>query len=153
MAKYYCRINAVRGGFFDSGVHGEIGSSGCTIPDGAKEIDDELHAYLVAAQSSGKLILPDADGYPIAIDPPTPDDEELAAIERLWRDAQLSVTDPLVSRHRDEVEEGGLTTLTPEQYAELQSYRRLLRDWPQEDQFPLVKYRPPTPIWLSAQST
>jgi hypothetical protein len=153
MAKFYSRIDDARGGFFDSDTHGEVGSPGCTIPKGAKQITDELHADLVAAQSGGKLIVPDPEGYPIAIDPPPPDAETLAEAERVWRDGQLALTDPLVSRHRDEVEEGVSTSITTEQYAELQAYRRQLRDWPQGSLFPLAEHRPTAPIWLSEQAT
>lgn len=153
MAKFYSCIDEARGGFFDSDVHGEVGSPGCTIPNGAKEVTDELHADLVAAQSEGKLIVPDRDGYPVAIDPPPPDAEALAEAERAWRDAQLALTDPLVSRHRDEVEEGGSTTLAAEQYTELQAYRRQLRNWPQGEEFPLAEHRPPAPSWLAEQTT
>lgn len=99
------------------------------------------------------MIIPDRDGYPVAIDPPPPDAEALAEAERAWRDAQLALTDPLVSRHRDEVEEGGSTTLAAEQYTELQAYRRQLRDWPQGEQFPLAEHRPPAPSWLAEQTT
>jgi hypothetical protein len=151
MGKFYSRIDDNRGGFFDSATHGDVGSPGCTIPKGAKEITDVYHEELVAAQSAGKLIVPDLDGYPIAVDPPPPDAEALAEAERVWRDGQLALTDPLVSRHRDEIEEGGETSLTADQYAELQAYRRQLRDWPQGDQFPLAEHRSPTPTWLSAQ--
>lgn len=151
MGMFYSRIDDWRGGFFDAATHGEIGSLGCTIPEGAKEVTDEYHQQLVVAQSAGKLIVPDADGYPIAIDPPPPNAEALAEAERAWRDGQLALTDPLVSRHRDEVEVGGLTTLAPEQYAELQGYRRLLRDWPQGAQFPLIDHRPIAPPWLIEQ--
>lgn len=148
MSKFYSCIDEARGGFFDSDVHGEVGSPGCTIPNGAKKVTDELHADLVAAQSEGKLIVPDRDGYPVAIDPPPPDAEALAEAERAWRDAQLALTDPLVSRHRDEIEEGGTTSLSIEHYAELQAYRRQLRDWPQGIEFPVGDHRPISPSWM-----
>lgn len=147
---YYCRINDTRGGFFDSKDHGEIGSPGCTIPEGAKKITDAQHAELLAAQDNGKLIVPDADGYPIAIDPPRPSDEDLAAVERVWRDQCLSETDSVVTRHRDELEDGSETTLTSAQYAELQAYRRALRSWPGAGEFPMSEHRPPAPEWLSS---
>lgn len=92
------------------------------------------------------------DGYPVLIDPPPLDSLELESIERAWRDAQMALTDPLVSRHRDEVEEGGSTTLAAEQYTELQAYRRELRDWPQGDQFPLADHRPEAPPWFTEKS-
>lgn len=91
------------------------------------------------------------DGYPLLIDPPPVTAEQLEAIERVWRDGLLSPTDALVSRHRDELEMGGITTFTAEQYTELQIYRRLLRDWPQGAEFPLTDHRPVAPPWLSTQ--
>ncbi len=72
------------------------------------------------------------NGFPILVDPPPPSLEEAADAERHWRTAQLAATDGLVARDRDELEDGGGTTLTTEQYAELQTYRRELRDWPQD---------------------
>ncbi|RON16040.1 phage tail assembly chaperone [Pseudomonas frederiksbergensis] len=148
MTIYYGCINQVRGGFFDTKDHGEIGSPGCSIPSGAREITDEVHRHLIEAQSVGKLIVPDPAGYPIAIDPPPPGAEELAAIERAWRDARLAETDGVVSRHRDEQEEGVETTLSADQYAELQAYRRALRNWPDAGEFPLIDHRPQAPEWL-----
>lgn len=89
------------------------------------------------------------NGQPVLIDPPPLDSEVLAETERAWRDAQLALSDPLVSRHRDEIEESGATSITAEQYAELQAYRRQLRDWPQGSQFPLAEHRPIAPLWLT----
>ncbi|KAF2395399.1 phage tail protein [Pseudomonas frederiksbergensis] len=149
MTMYYYRVDATRCGFLNSAVHGEIGSPDCTIPEGAKEITEEQHAELVAAQSNGKLIVPGPDGCPLAIDPPPLSVAEQEVAERAWRDAQLAPTDGIVSRHRDELEEGIPTTLTAEQYAELQVYRRLLRNWPQGAEFPLVDHRPVSPGWLT----
>lgn len=148
MSKFFSRIDDSRGGFFDPAVHGEIGSPGCTIPAGAKEITDKQHAELMAAVDNGKLIVPDADGFPVAIEPLPASAEEQAQAERAWRDTQLAATDGVVSRHRDEVEVGGGTTLTAEQYAELQAYRQELRKWPQGEEFPLVDHRPVAPTWL-----
>jgi len=77
---YYYRIDETRGGFFDSKDHGEIGSLNCTIPEGAKEITDKQYAELIAAQGNGKLIVPDADGYPVLQAPEVPDRDVLEAI-------------------------------------------------------------------------
>lgn len=54
------------GGFYDAGVHGDA------IPADAIEITVEEQAALLAAQSSGKRIVADANGHPIAVDPPAP---------------------------------------------------------------------------------
>ncbi|CEL27855.1 phage tail assembly chaperone [Pseudomonas fluorescens] len=90
------------------------------------------------------------NGYPILVDPPPPSAEAAADIERRWRTAQLAATDGLVARDRDELEDGGGTTLTTGQYAELQTYRRQLRDWPQGSFFPFSEHRPVAPSWLEA---
>ena len=133
-------------GFYDSSINS-------SMPVDVIEITAERHQQLLLGESQGKVIDFTPESGPELIDPPPPSAEALAAAERDWRDWQLLLTDPLVSRHRDEVEEGGSTSITPEQYTELQGYRRLLRDWPQGDQFPLAEHRPPAPTWLSAQST
>ncbi|WP_277760870.1 hypothetical protein [Pseudomonas sp. A34-9] len=90
------------------------------------------------------------NGYPILVDPAPLSADEAADAERRWRTAQLAVTDGLVARDRDELEDGGGTTLTTEQYAQLQTYRRELRDWPQGSFFPFSEHRPLAPNWLAA---
>ncbi|MFJ2429482.1 phage tail assembly chaperone [Pseudomonas sp. NPDC087804] len=91
-----------------------------------------------------------ANGYPILVDPPTPSADQAAETERHWRTSQLAATDGLVARDRDELEDGGGTTLTTDQYTELQTYRRALRDWPQGSFFPFSEHRPVAPRWLAA---
>jgi hypothetical protein len=137
---------ALDNGFYSPVIHS-------VIPPDAVEISDSLYFELLRGQESGKRIEPDRQGNPRLVDPPPLDAEELAAVERAWRDAQLALTDPLVSRHRDELEESGATSLTAEQYTELQVYRRQLRDWPQGEQFPLAEHRPPAPTWLAMETT
>lgn len=135
-------FSATELGFYDIAINGDI-------PSDCVEVSRESHSALMDGQSAGMIIAPDETGQPILIDRPPPSPEALAAAERVWRDRQLIFTDPLISRHRDEVEEGGPTTITPEQYAELQGYRRQLRDWPQGEQFPLVDHRPVSPPWMA----
>jgi len=128
-------------GFYSPVIHG-------VIPPDAVEISDSLYFELLRGQESGKRIEPDRQGNPRLVDPPPLDAQALASIERAWRDAQLALTDPLVSRHRDEIEEGAATSLTLERYAELQAYRRQLRDWPLALEFPSIEQRPAAPSWL-----
>lgn len=150
MSMYYCHVSESRGGFFDTRIHGEIGDPDCSIPEGAFEISDDSYTALMTAAGQGQLIIPGADGYPVAVKSLSATAYELASIERAWRDSCLSTTDGVVSRHRDELEEGVRTTLAAEQYAELQTYRRALREWPQGENFPLIEHRPSAPIWLAA---
>lgn len=122
------------------------------MPADVVEVSETVwQSLLDELSTSPKIMSSRPNGQPVLIDPPPLDAEALAVVERTWRDAQLALTDPLVSRHRDEIEEGGATSLTADQYAELQAYRRRLRDWPQGDQFPLAEHRPSAPTWLSAQ--
>ena len=133
-------------GFYDAEIHGAG-----LIPEDAIEISAEYHAELLAGESGGKIITWRDDGFPVLADPPPPSDEALAAVERAWRDQRLFETDGSVSRHRDELEEGQITTLTPTQYTELQAYRRALRNWPEAGEIPLIEHRPPTPLWMADQ--
>lgn len=131
-------------GFFDPEIND-------FMPDDVVKISPERHAELLAGQCEGKIIAWGDDGFPVLIEPPPLSDEELASVERSWRDAQLSPTDAIVSRHRDELESAGETTLTSAQYTALQVYRRQLREWPQGDEFPLADHRPVAPAWLVKQ--
>ncbi|WMJ01401.1 phage tail assembly chaperone [Pseudomonas chlororaphis subsp. aurantiaca] len=138
---YFC---AADGGFYSFEFHG-------FIPEGSVEVSDADYLALQTGQSQGKRIVPNDRGYPVLIDPPPPSPEYFAEAERAWRDAQLSETDGVVSRHRDELEEDTETTLTPAQYTELQAYRRALRNWPEAGKFPLIEHRPSAPDWLADQ--
>jgi hypothetical protein len=132
-------------GFYDSCLLGD------NIPEGAKEITAELRQELLDGMEQGKILSEDSVGNPVLIELPPLTPEEVAAIERNWRDAKLAATDGDVTRHRDEVEEGLATTLTAEQYRDLQAYRRRLREWPESGEFPLVDHRPVAPPWLAEQ--
>ncbi|AOY00091.1 DUF4376 domain-containing protein [Jeongeupia sp. USM3] len=66
-------------GFYDAAIHGDA------IPADAVEISVETHTALLSAQATGKHIVADASGQPIAIDPPPPslDDIRVAALSTL----------------------------------------------------------------------
>ncbi len=128
--------------FYDSTIH-------MSMPKDVVEIAAERHVELMAGQAAGKVIDWDKDGFPVLTEPPPPSAEDLAAVERAWRDQQLTETDGVVTRHRDEQEDAAATTLTAEQYPQLQAYRRALRAWPESGEFPLSQHRPSAPEWLS----
>lgn len=75
-----------------------------------------------------------------------------ADLERQWRDAELTALVWLRDRHRDQLEVGVPTTLTPEQFAELLVFMQALRDWPQSEIFPDSAQRPVAPPWIADQS-
>lgn len=130
-------------GFYCRELHGD------NIPDDAVEITDEHYAYLIAGHSEGKRITVDGKGMPELTDAAPASAETLARNERAWRDAGLAETDGMVSRHRDETEAGGSTTLTDKQYTALQAYRQALRGWPDAKDFPEEASRPTAPGWLN----
>ncbi|MFJ2285940.1 phage tail assembly chaperone [Pseudomonas iridis] len=140
--RYY---SPTTGSTYLKGVH-------AMIPDDAIPITEERYLSVIACRVDGKVRSHDAEGLPILIDLPLPTAEALEGIERAWRDAQLMQTDNLVIRHRDEHEDGSATTLSAEQYAELQAFRRALRNWPEGEEFPLVDHRPVVPSWLAGQT-
>lgn len=134
-------FSAKKLGFYDTTI--------CdAVPDDCLEVSHARWSSLLDGQSAGMVIVADESGSPVLVDPPPPSPELLAANERAWRDRQLAESDGVVSRHRDEVEAGGATTLTAAQYSELQAYRQELRKWPQGEEFPLVDHRPVAPTWL-----
>ncbi|NWC90325.1 phage tail protein [Pseudomonas reactans] len=95
------------------------------------------------------MLAPGKKGRPSTAPAPEPTLEELKNRERAIRDRALLLTDPLISRHRDELETERPTTLTAEQYKQLQGYRQDLRVWPESEHFPAVEYRPVQPAWLA----
>lgn len=133
------------GSTYISGFHSDI-------PDDAKPITEENYLEVIANPKAGKVRSHDANGLPILIDPPLATGEELAVAERKWRDSQVSDTEWLVTRHRDELDMQRPTTLTTEQFAQLLTYRQELRDWPQSDGFPISQHRPVAPLWLVEQA-
>lgn len=68
------RYSATTGGFYPKTTDYP------TPPDDLVDISDAYHAELIAAQALGKVIVPDADGVPQAIDPPPADPVALREI-------------------------------------------------------------------------
>ena len=79
-----------------------------------------------------------------------PAQEDAQALERAWRDAELAALVWLRDRHRDQLELGAATTLTPEQFGELLVFMQALRDWPQSAAFPDSSARPVPPAFLDS---
>lgn len=126
----------------------------CLLPPESELVDisqDEHDEIFRVLALGGSVLAPDENGRPTTIPAPGPTVEELKARERAIRDRVLLLTDPLISRHRDEVEAERPTTLTAEQYRQLQRYRQDLRDWPESEHFPALEHRPEQPAWLADQ--
>ncbi|MDA8258387.1 MAG: hypothetical protein M0Z99_22620 [Betaproteobacteria bacterium] len=74
------------GGFYDRAIHGD------KIAADAVEITSDEHAALLTAQSIGKRIEADANGYPVAVDPPRPTLAEVQASALAAIDAAAAAT-------------------------------------------------------------
>lgn len=122
------------------------------IPSDAVEISDEYYERVICNPPAGKVRSHDATGLPILVDPPPLTRENLADIERLWRDVQINSLRWLRERHRDEVDSARSTTLTAEQSTELLDYVQALRDWPLAPDFPRSDCRPAEPAWVVHQN-
>ena len=111
-------------------------------------LDDTVFAYMLP---DGSVEITDAEASAAQTAANTPTSAALAADERIWRDRELTSTDPIVARQRDQVESSLPTTLTADQYTALQAYRQALRAWPESAAFPDSTQRPIVPPWLPAQ--
>jgi hypothetical protein len=119
-------------GFYSDDLHAEG-----AIPGDAVEITEDRWIELLREQESGKRIVAGVHRHPVAIDHVmTPEERQVSVLRQ--RDQHLQSTDGIVARHRDEVEDGGATTLTNEQFRALQSWRRALRDITTHPEFPNV---------------
>ena len=126
-------------GFFIEGIHPEI-------PTPSVAISTEVHAELLAGQSEGKVMAVGAGGEAVLLAPPPPSLEILANAARMKRDAELTASDFMILRHRDELEEGIATTLSTEQYQALIRYRGKLRNVPEQAGFPTEIDWPEMPL-------
>ncbi|HDR9032696.1 TPA: tail fiber assembly protein [Burkholderia vietnamiensis] len=110
------------------------------VPNGVSvvKISDEVWLNLINAQGSGKRLVIDGAGTPVAVDPPQPTRDERARLMRARRDSALHATDWLVTRHQEEKLIGNGTTLTAEQFTALINYRQTLRDVADADRWPDV---------------
>ncbi|MCU0211648.1 MULTISPECIES: phage tail assembly chaperone [Pseudomonas] len=138
--------------FFRSDIHGEPGSDDCSIPYYVREVSVEVFERMSRVRQEGGRVVPDEEGLPIAAPALLPTSEQLAETERRWRDQVISTSEWIVTRHRDEVDMGQETQITPEQFSELLRYRQSLRDWPTAEGFPAAELRPTPPDWLAAQA-
>jgi len=119
------------------------------IDNGGVVITADAYLALFQGQAKARPIVAGANGIPVSgdISPLTADD--LSANGRSWRDAEIARVAWLRDRQRDELELGGATSITAEQYTELLAYIQGLRDWPLTPDFPVEASRPKMPDWIA----
>ena len=135
---------------FRTDTHGVPGSERCKMPSDVVEVSQNVFEAMSEARSQGMRLVADGDGKPTAIQRLAPTAAELADNERLWRNGEISSTEWLVARHRDEIDMAKVPTIAIERFVDLLDYRQLLRDWPSSVGFPKVSKRPQAPDWLAA---
>lgn len=118
-------------GFYTAEIHGT------NMPSDVVEITTEEHAALLEGQVQGRVIAADKTGHPVLKDQPPPTPEQLASVERSWRDGELARADIELNKVQDGM---GIGTV-----ASWREYRCLLRDWPEHASFPDSSFRPVAP--------
>ena len=104
------------------------------FPDDAVEISDQVYHDIFIARPMGKLVSPDANGYPKLIDMPEPTGSQLAEIKRRERDRQLrEVYDVGIIRAKREERLGADVS---DRISVLDAYAIALLDVPQQPGFP-----------------
>lgn len=75
-------------------------------PDDVQVVDisDDQWTALLAAQSSGKILVRGEDGMPVAVDPPPPSADELKAVNSMTRDALLAAAALAIAPLQDAVD-------------------------------------------------
>lgn len=134
------------GGFYDSRINS-------ALPAGSVEITNDYRELLIKGMQEKRVVVANADGYPVLQDPPPPTAEQVAMVERAWRDEALDRIKWLRDRHRDELDMGLPTTLETAQFTELLGYMQALREWPQSPEFPNVEDRPVPLQWIVGQTS
>lgn len=129
-----------------------LGNVHDTMPIDVVPFPDARYLEVIANPEPGKVRGHGEDGLPILIAPPAQTLVERSELERVWRNVEIESVKWLRERHRDQLDIGEDTTLTAEQFSELLTYIRNLRDWPQSPEFPSVDSRPVKPVWISEQA-
>lgn len=103
-------------GFYSSDVH-----TRAQMPQDVRTVSDQQYRALMASQSKGQQIVPDAQGNPTTITPQISAENKAAQIESI-RKAELAASDSRLIQHLS-----GEAVLTHAQLAGLFGYRKTLR--------------------------
>ncbi|WP_146095022.1 phage tail assembly chaperone [Pseudomonas sp. BRM28] len=134
--------------FYHDSPPGFFDSSTVAPPPGSVEISVADRSGMHASISEGYSYLIDK-GIVVRQEKPAQSIEQLSDLERIWRKGEISSTDWVVIRHRDEIDWGIETTIGAEKLLELLEYRQQLRDWPEHSHFPDALHRPQPRDWMS----
>lgn len=107
------------------------------IPSDSVEISTELYLAVLQGEGNGKQISVDDKGYPILIERPVVASDPRS--ERLWRNLELVLSDIELNKVQDGDKKARSTV------SAWRNYRKELRDWPENENFPKEKFRPTSP--------
>jgi hypothetical protein len=110
--KFFSPLNK---GFYDTEIHKSQMPADCVL------VSEEDYKAIFEAQSRGKIIQGNESGYPVAVDPPPPDTNQLLSSIRTKRDSLLSSTDKYLMVDYP---------ISPAKKTEWKLYRQQLRDLP-----------------------
>ncbi|GAB6177970.1 hypothetical protein JCM16814_28610 [Desulfobaculum senezii] len=141
------KYSSTTNGFYTTALHGN------NIPADAVKITDAEHRALLDAQARGKLIQPDANGRPVAVDPPPPPEPTEAELaeraraerDRLMREAYDPAVMQLLRKRRVVVAASGDTAGIDAQLAAWDAYANALESVPDQPEFPRVIDWPTAP--------
>lgn len=118
-------------GFYDTTVHAKIPSDSISITnDEHKQLLSELALNKMIVIVNGKISTVDNTSLKIS---------ENCALERIWRDSELKRCDVEIFKLQDS---------DPNKFGTIEvwrTYRKLLRAWPENDNFPNKNCRPSAP--------
>ena len=125
--------------YYDKGVNGFLHENiAPTIPNTAVEISVSKYKELRQGQLDGKVLSCDEDGNPILVEK-TVTQEEIFLAERSWRDVELDRADEELNKVQDSDPKARGTV------SQWRDYRKALRAWPENPDFPEKSLRPKAP--------
>ncbi|WP_207203837.1 hypothetical protein [Pseudomonas sp. TH31] len=69
-------------------------------------------------------------------------------LARLWVEMNLQKSESIVSQYRDARDLGEDPPITPDQFTALLMWRKAVREWPKEKDYPAESGQPSVPDWL-----
>lgn len=117
-------------GFYDKTLHK-------TIPEDAIEISDSTYTHLLTGKNSGKAVTLE-DGVLILTDVDVTTSASIVS-ERHWRDSELDRADVELYKVQDS------DSKSIGSVSDWRTYRKALRSWPEQKDFPNIEFRPKAP--------
>lgn len=119
-------------GFYTDEIHGK------NIPEDSVSISNTHYRELMDGQARGLKISNDSSGFPVLIQDDI-DFRILCSRERSWRNQELQRADIELYKVQDSDPSSTASV------ADWRTYRKFLRAWPEDSNFPNTTFRPLSP--------